>query len=120
MSSNLRLGALGEQIASTFLTSKGLMVVEKNFRTKYGEIDIIARKGNKYYFVEVKARIGVAKGKPYEAITNHKISHLKLVAELYVLQKKLKEYKLSIQAVSIIFSKDLKVEKLDYFEDVLL
>jgi len=120
MSSNQQLGVLGEKTASSFLTSKGLTVIEKNFHTKYGEIDIIAKKENKYYFVEVKARIGDVKGKPYEAITTRKISHLKTAAELYVLQKKIKEYKLSLQAISIVFTQELQVEKLDYFENILL
>lgn len=120
MPSSIQIGRLGEQIALTYLTSKGLKVVDHNFRTKYGEIDLIIKKDRKIIFVEVKTRIGDKKGKPYEAVTRNKYSHLKLAAQLYVLKNNLKEYKLSIHVVSIILTSDLQVEKIDYFEDVQL
>lgn len=120
MASSLQIGRLGEQIASEYLTSKGLHIIDRNFRTKYGEIDLIIKKDKKIIFVEVKTRIGDQKGKPYEAVTRNKYGHLKLAAELYVLKNKLKEYKLSVHVVSIILTPDLKVEKIDHFEDVLL
>lgn len=120
MASSLQIGKLGEQIASDHLASKGLHIIDRNFRTKYGEIDLIIKKDKKIIFVEVKTRIGDQKGKPYEAVTRSKYGHLKLAAELYVLKNNLKEYKLSIHVVSIILASDLKVEKIDHFEDVLL
>lgn len=120
MSSPIQIGRLGEQIAFTYLTSKGLRVIDKNFRTRYGEIDLIIKKDKKIIFVEVKTRVGDKKGKPYEAVTRNKYSHLKLAAELYVLKNNLKEYKLSIHVVSIILTQDLKVESIKHFEDVLL
>ena len=50
-----RTGKLGEQIACSFLSRNGYEIVEKNFRRKWGEIDIIALKANSVRFVEVKA-----------------------------------------------------------------
>lgn len=120
MLSSIQIGRIGEQIAHSYLSSKGLHVIDKNFRTKYGEIDLIIKKDKKIIFVEVKTRVGNQKGMPYEAVTRNKYSHLKLAAQLYVLKNNLKEYKLSIHVVSIILNPDLKVEKIDHFEDVLL
>ena len=120
MPSSIQIGKLGEQIAFAYLTSKGLHIIDRNFRTKYGEIDLIIKKDKKIIFVEVKTRIGDQKGKPYEAVTRNKYGHLKLAAELYVLKNNLKEYKLSIHVVSIILTLDLKVESIKHFEDVLL
>ncbi|MES2088309.1 MAG: YraN family protein [Patescibacteria group bacterium] len=48
------LGSLGEAIASKYLVNKGFTVVEMNYRKKFGEIDIIVKKGQKIHFVEVK------------------------------------------------------------------
>ena len=120
MPSSIQIGRIGEQIAFSYLSSKGLHIIDKNFRTKYGETDLIIKKDKKIIFVEVKTRIGDQKGKPYEAVTRNKYSHLKLAAELYVLKNNLKEYKLSIHVVSIILTPDLKVESIKYFEDVQL
>ena len=108
-------GRKGEDIAATFLTNQGYTIVARNFRTRFGEVDIIAQKSSIYYFTEVKARIGIAKGKPYEAVTKTKINHLKRASELYVLKNKIKNYKLSLMVISIIFLMDLSVDSIQKF-----
>jgi putative endonuclease len=50
-----RIGDLGESIACDFLTKRGFTVVDKNYLRKWGEIDIVAKKGDIYHFVEVKS-----------------------------------------------------------------
>ena len=50
-----KTGATGESIAEEFLQRKGYKIIEKNYRRKWGEIDIIAEKGNEVRFIEVKA-----------------------------------------------------------------
>ena len=52
-----RLGARGEELAARHLEARGLEVVERNFRTRYGELDIVARDSRYLVFCEVKARI---------------------------------------------------------------
>ena len=52
---NLRIGALGEAIASKYLENKGFLILSRNYRMKCGEIDIIAEKGGVIHFVEVKS-----------------------------------------------------------------
>lgn len=120
MSSNILIGKIGEQIAQKLLINKGITIVERNFRTKCGEIDIIGEKNNKLYFVEVKTRIGDAKGKPYEAVNYRKIMHIKKAAQLYVLKNNKKNCKLSLQVISIELTSELKEKSVAYFEDVLL
>lgn len=53
---NKKLGAWGEDQACLFLARKGFRVIDRNFQTTQGEIDIVAIKGGDYYFVEVKTR----------------------------------------------------------------
>ncbi len=49
-----KIGAIGEDIATTFLVKRGFTVIERNYLKKVGEIDIVCKKGAKIYFVEVK------------------------------------------------------------------
>jgi len=51
------LGQKGENVAAKFLTTKGYKIIQRNFNTKVGEIDIVARKGKTVVFVEVKTRV---------------------------------------------------------------
>jgi putative endonuclease len=66
------LGVLGEEIAVKFLKSSGFKVLEQNYRTVFGEIDIIARDGEYLVFVEVKLRSSRQYGSPGEAINFYK------------------------------------------------
>lgn len=120
ISSHLQIGSLGEQLACDLLSSKGYRVIERNFRSKYGEIDLIAIKDDIYVFVEVKCRVGNRKGKPYEAVNKPKLFKIQETAQLYVLQKKLKKYKLSVHVVSIELNEDLSVKECKHFENVQL
>jgi putative endonuclease len=70
------LGKEGEDIGARYLQSNGFKIVERNFRTPFGEIDIIARKGKKLYFVEVKTRTSSEYGRGVEAVDRRKISHI--------------------------------------------
>lgn len=116
----LQTGSLGEQIACNSLIEKGYLIIARNHRSRYGEIDIIARKDRTYVFVEVKCRVGDAKGMPYEAVTRGKIFKIMQTARLYVLQNNLKTFKLSVHVVSIVLGPDMKVREIRYFEDAAL
>lgn len=115
---NQNIGKLGENIAAKYLTKNGFSIISRNFRTRYGEIDLIAKKSNKICFVEVKTRIGVVKGKPYESYRYFKSRSFKRAVQYYLLQNNFKEYKLSLDLISIVLDGKEKVEKLDYFENI--
>ncbi len=76
-------GALGEKLALDFLIKQGYTIVETNFRTSSGEIDIIARKDDYLVFVEVRAKTSLNFGSPEESITPLKKEHLITVASQY-------------------------------------
>lgn len=109
-------GTTGEQYAADYLLERGYSILERNFRTRMGELDIIAKKGNTIYFCEVKTRIGDSHGKPYEAVTYRKLLHIKRVATAYILQKAAKNSKLSIQVISIILFPDKSVKEIKMYE----
>ena len=72
MSRQKVLGKLGEDCAAKFLEAEGYTIVERNFRIRSAEIDIIARRDNLIIFVEVKARSNIRHGLPVEAVNLRK------------------------------------------------
>jgi putative endonuclease len=79
-----QLGAKGEEIAVCYLKSKGYKIVERNYRIKLGEIDIIAEQGEDLVFIEVKTRSDAFFGSPFESITAQKQKQLSKVALEYI------------------------------------
>jgi len=80
----LKLGPAGEEEGSKFLKSLGYRIICRNFRTRSGEIDIIARKGRELVFIEVKTRSSFSFGHPEEAVSPRKISRLLKAAGFYL------------------------------------
>jgi putative endonuclease len=70
------VGRYGEDLAADHLAECGMTVLDRNWRCRYGEIDIIARDGEVLAFVEVKTRSGSAFGMPAEAITPVKLARM--------------------------------------------
>ncbi len=83
-SENIKKGRKGEALAEKFLKKKGYKILERNYRTRFGEIDIIAREGRTLVFIEVKARTDEAFGSPFAAVGPKKQSHLTLAANIYM------------------------------------
>ena len=79
-----KTGKKGESIATRYLRKKGYQILEQNYRTRIGEIDIIARDRNTLVFVEVKARNSKRFGHPKSAITPQKQRKISMVALQYL------------------------------------
>lgn len=77
-------GARAEAIAAAYLERRGLQVVARNFRTRFGEIDIVARDGDSLVFVEVRLRQSAAFGGAAESITTAKRARLVAAAQGYL------------------------------------
>lgn len=71
---NIEIGKLGESLAENFLTSQNYKILAKNFRDRFGELDLVCmdREKDQIVFVEVKTRTGDSFGTPEEAITYSK------------------------------------------------
>ncbi len=78
------LGKRGEELARDFLSRQGYTILERNFRTRSGEIDIIARQGTTLVFIEVKTRSDNRFGSPFEAVTERKRRAITRVALEYL------------------------------------
>jgi putative endonuclease len=84
VSTTLVLGALGEHIAATYLTDVGMRVVDRNWRCREGELDIVAREADALVFCEVKTRRGTGFGHPVEAVTAVKQRRLRTLAHRWL------------------------------------
>ena len=80
MSHNAELGRRGEQLAVEHLEARGMQVLDRNWRCRIGEIDIVARDGRDTVFVEVKTRTSGDYGHPFEAITPLKLARMRRLA----------------------------------------
>ena len=84
MPTTLELGSHGEHVAATYLTDAGLRVLDRNWRCREGELDIVARDGNALVFCEVKTRRGIGFGHPVEAVTAAKQRRLRTLAQRWL------------------------------------
>lgn len=105
------LGAVGEDAAAAYLKDAGYQVIARNWKTKICEIDIIARKQGRVYFVEVKTRQDTRYGGGAAAITPKKLQQMSFAAELWVYAHRWSgAYQLSVLIVdagTITFVEDL-------------
>lgn len=81
-----RSGAAAEALAARFLERQGLAIVGRNFRTRRGEIDLIARDGATLVFVEVRLRRAASHGGAAESITSAKQARLVAAAQYYLMR----------------------------------
>lgn len=81
------IGALGEEAAALALRKKGYKIIERNYRCKMGEIDIIAKDGEYTCFVEVRLRKNNSFGSPADSINDGKRQRIIKTAQLYAIEK---------------------------------
>ncbi len=96
-----RLGTQGEAVAAAHLRAAGLTLVERNFRTRYGEVDLVARDGDDVVFIEVKTRRGHGYGDPEESVTRRKRGRLAKTAMHYLQAHGLEQRPWRIDVVGI-------------------
>lgn len=111
------LGKEGEEAAIGFLRKNGYRIIEKNYKTVFGEIDIIAKDGDVIVFIEVKTRADRSFGHPFEAVHPRKREKIRKVA-LCFLKKMRKEPPARFDVLSITSENSkMKIEHIvDAFE----
>ena len=97
-----KIGSYYEQKAVEYLKAHGFTIVELNYTSKVGEIDIIAKDKNTYVFVEVKYRKNDSYGNPLEAIDFRKQNKIRNVARIYIHEKNLYNYNIRFDAIAIL------------------
>ena len=116
-SANKVTGNRGETLAAEYLQKKGYKIIERNFRTRFGEIDIICSDAQTLVFVEVKTKIGHDFGEPEEMVNKRKLSQVKRMGEVY-LQDKGVVALCRVDVVAIVLESSGSVEKLEHYQAV--
>ncbi|MFH1191504.1 MAG: YraN family protein [Candidatus Omnitrophota bacterium] len=103
LSANLEFGKAAENAASRFLKAKGYKILERNYKNKFGEIDIIAQQDGVICFVEVKARHSLKLGVPQEAVTIRKQKQICRVAVCYLKSSNLLERSARFDVLALLY-----------------
>lgn len=98
---NKSIGNMGEMLAANYLTKRGYKILDRNFRCKHGEIDLIGKDTNVISFIEVKSRYTTSYGLPREAVNFIKKKHIYSTAKYYIYKKKLFDYNFRFDVVEI-------------------
>lgn len=108
------IGKIGEEIAQNYLIQKGYKIITTNYRSRFGEIDIIAFKDGCTVFVEVKFRSSLVFGRPLEAITRSKLRKLIKTAQFYLFGQKKVNSEYRFDAIEIFGSTtDYKIDHVE-------
>jgi len=102
MAAKDELGKRGERLAEAHLLARGYRLVERNWRCRHGEIDLVVRDDDALVFVEVKTRSSTAFGHPFEAITPLKLARLRRLAGVWCAAHPEQRGRIRIDAVAVL------------------
>ncbi|AFV11257.1 endonuclease [Thermacetogenium phaeum DSM 12270] len=103
MGSARSVGLRGEELALSFLSRLGYHLLEKNYRCRLGEIDLIMKDGQNLVFIEVKTRRSDSYGAPQEAVGPLKQAKIRKLARYYLMTKGIREQQVRFDVVAIRF-----------------
>ncbi|MBI2577747.1 MAG: YraN family protein [Candidatus Wildermuthbacteria bacterium] len=110
-------GKLGEDIAKQYLAKKGYKIIERNWRTRYNEIDLVVENKEWCVIVEVRTKIGERFGTPEETLDYNKTQKLLRNAKAYAAMKRVKKpYR--IDAVCVVLNIDDTLSRITHYENV--
>jgi len=112
------LGKLGESLAVKHLRNKGYKILGRNFRSKFGEIDIIAIHENDLVFIEVKTRWSQSFGPPEEAITPWKIRRMIKAGQYFQMLHPNPPESLRLDAVAIDLDAQGKLQRIEIIKNL--
>lgn len=112
----VELGKSGENYACWELERQGYEILERRYRTRSGEIDIVARDGETLVFIEVKARRSGRFGPPAEAVGPQKRHKLMQMASSYIFAGRLGNARCRFDVVSVVFGAGERLPKIEIFK----
>ena len=129
-SDSQKIGKLGEDVACKFLMKHGFSILERNYTKKWGEIDIIAQKENKRYFIEVKSKqidsnLDFIKGqyetsRPEDNMHPWKLKRLRRVVETYLISKRLGYVEWQFDLLVVYLNIEKRIARVRVIENIIL
>jgi putative endonuclease len=95
-------GNYGENLAIEFLKENEYEILERNYKNKFGEIDIVARKREMIIFIEVKYRENLNYGEGVEAVDFYKRNHIRNVAKVFIMKNHLENLEIRFDVIEIL------------------
>lgn len=112
-----KTGILGEKIAIKYLKSRGYKIVQKNFKTKCGEIDIIAKDGECICFIEARTRTSDSFLSPYESVNYFKQKRIIKTAQIWLTKNKFDNSLCRFDVISILFNENYRTYEITLIKD---
>ncbi|MEK3943045.1 YraN family protein [Paenibacillus sp. FSL R7-0048] len=111
-------GAAAENGAVQYLSSSGYMILERNWRCRTGELDIIAEREDCIVVVEVRSRSGeLLQGTPEESVNARKINQVRSTTQVYLHMKGYEERRVSFDVISVLLNDDLSLASLSHIRE---
>ena len=120
---NKVLGKFGEDAVEKFLNRNGYKILDRNYRCRFGEIDLIAFEDGCLVFVEVKTRVSERYGNPVNAVNGMKLQHLKKTALCYINYKKMADCPARFDIAEVFAEsgeKGFSVKKINLIKNIFL
>ena len=114
----VKLGRQGEELAVAELTRRGYEIVTRNWYCQAGEVDVVARQDEAWYFVEVRARRGREFGTPEESLTPAKLQRMIDVALTYLGEHDLNDVDWRVSLVAVEMNRAGKLLRLDVYDSI--
>ncbi len=111
---NKETGNKGETLAAEYLQQKGYIVLARNYRSKWGEVDIVAKHNSTVIFVEVKTKTSDRYGEPWEMVNHWKVGQVKRMGEVWCREFKW-EGSVRVDVIGVWMG---EIEKIEHWESV--
>jgi putative endonuclease len=128
-SESQKTGEIGENVATEFLMKHGFTILDRNYTKKWGEIDIVAEKDNKVYFIEVKSvkrnidtlsKESLDAYRPEDNMHQWKLQRLSRAIQTYILWKKLEEREWQIDLMVVFLDEKTRKARIKVVSDIIL
>ncbi len=128
-SATQKTGEVGENVAVKFLVKNGFSVIDRNYTRKWGELDIIAEKNNKLYFIEVKSiacetlkevTYETPQFRPEENMHPWKLKRLSRIIQTYLLSKQFQEKEWQVDLVIVYLDLKERNARVKVVKDIIL
>lgn len=103
---SVKIGKLGEEIATLYLKKNNYIIIDRNFYSKQGEIDIVAEDNNELVFIEVKSRTNLKYGEPVDAVDKIKQTRLIKTINYYLYLKHIKNTNIRVDIIEVYIEKE--------------
>ncbi len=114
MNRHINTGRMGESLAIEYLTDKGYVILETNYRNRIGEVDIIAYDKNVLVFVEVKTRLGTNYGYAFESVDSRKQKKIANTSLMYLQKNRMSDVQVRYDVIEVY---PMEEERVNHFEN---